>query len=185
VKRLWLVLLLAACAKKEAVAPPAAPPKVKPAPAPAALAARPQTDDYDAALGRFRESRGFRFDIAVGPTHATGEMARPTPGMERVTFQASGARWMAEAKPNGVVWTKDGKPVANEPAWADRIYQWVTIYFDPQKTAPPQPIGSHLRFLNQNNGEVNDVWIANGEIVRVQTSGAGEAFPPVDLKVSR
>jgi hypothetical protein len=190
-----LLLLLAGCARHETPLPAARPRPA--APKPVVVAAPPaHAHTYDGAVQQFRESRGMKFDIAIGKVKASGEMTRPTPGMERVTFNANGAQWTAEAKPSGVVWSRDGKRETSEPPWADRIFQWMTLYLDPPKAAPPQTAGTetidgiacdHVRFTNANTGEACDAWIAqsDGHLVRVKTAGSGDAFPATELTVKR
>ncbi len=134
---------------------------------------------YEQALDCFRISSGFHFTLA----DAKGEMSRQTPGMERVRFKANGAIWTGEAKPSGVVWSRDGKHELSPPDITNRVWQRTTMVLDPQKKegtaqlAGVEPIAgepcNHYHFTNANSGEVNDVWVSkkDGRIVK-WTAGA-------------
>jgi len=129
---------------------------------------------YEQALDCFRISSGFHFTLA----DANGEMTRQTPGMERVSFKANGATWTGEAKPAGVVWSRDGKHEMSPPDITNRVWQRTTMVLDPQKKegtaqlAGVEPIAgepcNHYHFTNANSGEVNDVWVSktDGRIVK-------------------
>lgn len=123
---------------------------------------------YDEALLWMRSANRFTFVIDEGSVHAEGEMTRTTPGTERVRFRVDDAEWKAEATPQGIAWQKregtswrDAPP----PAWAPRLYQRVTVVFDPQKKeGVPLLLStedgmSHYRFTDANSGELHDVWV--------------------------
>lgn len=103
---------------------------------------------------------------------AEGEMTRSTPGMERVRFKASdGISWIGEAKPAGVVWSRNGKHEQAPPDITNRVWQRTTMVLDPQKKeGGPQLAGTeplagellnHYHFTNANSGEANDVWVSS------------------------
>ena len=129
---------------------------------------------YVQALECFRITSGFHFTLG----DVSGEMTRPTPGMEKVTFKSDGATWIGEAKKAGVVWTRNGKHELSPPDITNRIWQRTTMLLDPQKKeGKPQFVGAetvngescnHYHFTNANNGEANDVWISakDGRIVK-------------------
>ncbi len=130
---------------------------------------------YEQALDCFRISSGFHFVLNGNE----GEMTRKTPGMERVQFKAAdGVTWIGEAKPSGVVWTRNGSHQAAPPNLTNQIWQRTTMVLDPQKkegtvqVAGTETIGGeasrHYHFTNANSGEANDVWVStkDGRIVR-------------------
>lgn len=192
-----LVLVCVACGREEREAtttmPTTPPPMGKaaapapalstnaPAPAPPRGANRstPQKcagdGSYERALDCFRISAGFNFTYA----DAKGEMTRTTPGMERVRFKASdGATWLGEAKPAGVVWSRDGKHELSPPEVTNRVWQRTTMVLDPQKKEGSAQLAgvesvsgepcNHYHFTNANSGEANDVWVStkDGRIVK-------------------
>ncbi|HSY49637.1 MAG TPA: hypothetical protein VLC46_12550 [Thermoanaerobaculia bacterium] len=190
-----LGLLCATCGREErdtTTTMPAAPPPMRkavasapevstvaPAPPRGSNRSTPQKcagdGSYERALDCFQISAGFHF--AMG--EAKGEMTRPTPGMERVRFKTGdGATWTGEAKPAGVVWTRDGKHELSPPDVTNRVWQRTTMVLDPQKKeGKPQLAGveavsgepcNHYHFTNANSGEVNDVWVSakDGRIVK-------------------
>lgn len=95
------------------------------------VASVPKGGTYAAALEWFRTTHGFRFTMQDGDVSATGEMARPSPGAERVLVRANEGEWLGAPTASGVAWyhregpgwTIDAKP----PAFADRIYERVTV----------------------------------------------------------
>lgn len=190
---LTIVLIFAACGREEPE-PTATFPKNPPptrttpvSPAPTATASAPRGPNrstpqkcagdgsYEQALDCFRISSGFHFTLA----DAKGEMSRQTPGMERVHFKTNnGATWTGEAKPAGVVWSRDGKHELSPPDITNRVWQRTTMVLDPQKKegaaqlAGVEPIAgepcNHYHFTNANSGETNDVWVSktDGRIVK-------------------
>jgi len=190
-----LLLLCAACGREErdtTTTMPNTPPPMRKSVAPATplSTAAPSTPrgpnrstpqrcagdgSYESALDCFRISSGFHFAM----TDAKGEMTRSTPGMERVRFKSGdGATWVGEAKPAGVVWSRDGKHELSPPEVTNRIWQRTTMVLDPQKKeGAPQLAGvesingepcNHYHFTNANSGEANDVWVStkDGRIVK-------------------
>jgi hypothetical protein len=139
---------------------------------------------YERALDCFRIAAGFPFVITEvrGSDQATpgdqvraqGEMTRSTPGMERVRFKTGdGAAWTAEAKKEGVVWSRDGKHEQSPPDFTNRIWQRTTMVLDPQKKeGRAQLVGTdtvsgeacnHYHFTSAATLEENDVWVSTGD----------------------
>jgi hypothetical protein len=187
-KRVILVVLFVACSKETPAPPPPAP-----APVPAARSTAPAVTpahaiDYTKAVDWVRSAPAFHFDIAIGDVKASGDLSRARVGEERLQFKAKGDEWVAQRHVKGVTWTRNGKPDSNEPAYADRIYQWMTLFPDPAKSKP-EVVGTegdetHLRFTNLNTNETNDVWIrSDNHLARLKTSGAGSAFPAVEIDI--
>lgn len=123
-----------------------------------------QKGTYDEALLWLRSAPRFRFVVEEDGVHAEGVMTRTTPGMERIRFRANGEEWEAAAAPQGVLWKRSGKP-ADPPAYGMRLYQRVTVAFDPQKKegvpllAATDGPSNLYRFTNANTGEVHEVWV--------------------------
>ncbi|HXA17194.1 MAG TPA: hypothetical protein VN380_09395 [Thermoanaerobaculia bacterium] len=189
---LAVVLMCVACGREEpepTATFPKNPPPTRTTPvshAPAVTASAPRGPNkstpqkcagdgsYEQALDCFRISSGFHFTFQ----DARGEMSRQTPGLERVTFKASGATWTGEAKPAGVVWSRDGRHELSPPDLTNRVWQRTTMVLDPQKKegtaqlAGVEPIAgepcNHYHFTNANSGETNDVWVSktDGRIVK-------------------
>lgn len=187
-KVILVVLLVVACGKETQVVPAKSAPVVKsPSPLAPLHAARGE-GNYDKAVDWVRTAPAFHFDIAIGDVKASGDLARARVGEERVQFKVKGDEWVAQRHVRGVSWTRNGKPDSNEPAYADRIYQWMTLFPDPAKSKP-EVVGTegdqtHVRFTNLNTNETNDVWIRpDNHLARLKTSGAGSAFPAVEINI--
>ena len=127
-----------------------------------------QKGTYDEAMLWLRSAPKFAFVVDEGGVHAEGTMTRATPGAERVTFRANGEEWTAEATAQGVTWKRGGKP-ADAPEYGGRLYQRVTLAFDPQKkegvpllvsTDGPSNL---YRFTNANTGDVHEVWVRKSD----------------------
>jgi hypothetical protein len=161
-----LIVLLAACSREQKAPPPATP--VRPAPKPAVSTvvppSAPQTGSYEAVVERFRLSKGFHFTFNGGE----GLLERPRQGMERVKIRTGHDAWTAEVKPNGVVWTKNGKHELNVPQSLQQLFQRVTIFPDPQKKeGSAQRIDDTFTFTNANGGEHYVVKVVDGNIVEL------------------
>ena len=100
--------------------------------------------------------------------HAEGTMTRPTIGAERVELRLGGHDWTAEAGPRGVTWKKRIAGAWKEAAPPDsgpRLYQRVTVAFDPRKQEGAAPLVSTedgidiYRFTDANTGELHEVRI--------------------------
>jgi hypothetical protein len=166
----FVALSLACSRETPAPPPPTATTETTPAP-PAVTATRVpelQKGTYDEALLWQRSAPRFRFVLDEGGVHAEGEMTRKTPGAEQVRFRAEDHAWEAKATPQGVVWTRDGK-ASDPPAWGGRLYQRVTLAFDPQKKeGVPMLVSSEgdtnlYRFTDANTGELHEVWVRKGD----------------------
>ncbi|HEY4641431.1 MAG TPA: hypothetical protein VII75_08815 [Thermoanaerobaculia bacterium] len=184
-KKAWLVLVLVVACGKEATAPKPQP-VAKKSPSPLApLPAQRGEGDY---VEWVRGAPAFKFHITIGNESAEGQLTRARVGEERVQFKVKGDEWTATRSVKGVAWTRNGKPDTNEPAFADRVYQWMTLFPDPAKSKP-EVVGTeggetHLRFTNLNTNETNDVWIrSDNHLARLKTSGAGSAFPAVEITI--
>ena len=166
-----LLVFLAACSREEKqvpVAQPAPKPVVAPAPAKA-----PESGSYEAAVERFRISKGFHFTFDGGD----GSLDRPRQGMERVKVRTGRDEWVAEVKPNGVVWSKNGKHEMDVPQSLQQLYQRVTIFPDPQKReGSAQRAGDAFVFTNANGGEHYAVKVVDGNIVELKIDGQKMTF---------
>jgi hypothetical protein len=137
-----------------------------------------QKGTYDEAMLWLRSTNGFRFKLADGAVRAEGEMTRKTPGLERVQFRAGDEEWLAEATPQGVTWKKrtgNSWKAAEAPNYGGRIYQRVTVAFDPQKKeGVPLLVSSEggqslYEFTNANTGERHEVVVRqDGSIARMK-----------------
>jgi hypothetical protein len=186
---LAFVALSLACSRETPAPPPqAATTGTTPAPPPVTATRVPelQKGTYDEALLWLRSAQRFRFVLDEGGVHAEGEMTRSTPGAEKVRFRAEDHAWEAKASPQGVVWTRDGKP-ADPPSYGGRLYQRVTLAFDPQKKeGVPMLVSSDgdtnlYRFTDANTGEVHEVWVrkTDASIARMKIGSAVEmTFEP-------
>lgn len=177
-----LCLSLSLACSRETPAPPAPPP---PATETASTSAVTQTrvpelqkGTYDESLLWMRSVGSFRFVLDDGDVHAEGEMTRSTPGAEKVQFRANDAEWLAEATPQGVTWKRrkgESWQTADAPGYGARIFQRVTVAFDPQKKeGVPLLISSEgdtslYHFTNANSGELHEVWVRrDGSIARMK-----------------
>ena len=179
--------LVAACSPETPAPPPPAPTTTTATPPIATTTRVPelQKGTYDEALLWFRSTNGFRFVLDDHGVHAEGEVTRPTPGREKVEFTADGAKWLAETTPRGVTWKKDGRN-AGAPEFGARIFQRVTLPFDPQKKEGVPLLASEegatnlYRFTNANTGEVHELWVRKSDAA-VERMKIGEK---VDLKIT-
>ena len=183
-RRAWLLLLIAACARHETPAPPpkaaskvpiarkAVMPAAVPKPHALSTPAKCAGDgSYEQAVECFRMSSGFRFHVTTPSLNADGALQRPRIGEERVTI----GDWTAEARHGGIVWTRGGKPAAPTPE-LERLYQRLTLYLDPQKKeGAPQLASSEgaknrYHFTDANSGELYDVVVSkdDGRIVELR-----------------
>jgi hypothetical protein len=142
---------------------------------------------YPDAIDWFRSTKGFRFTLSEGNATVSGEMARPAIGAERVHFRQDGVNWLGASRSSGLQWYREvnGQWVreARPPEAADRIFQRVTVAFDPQKKEPEallvaaESLGGevcqHYRFTNANTLDVHDVWIRrrDGSFARISVTG--------------
>jgi hypothetical protein len=134
---------------------------------------------YDEALLWFRSNNGFDFVLDDQGVHAEGKVMRERIGRERVQFRANGDEWLAEATAKGVTWKRRAgnawKDVAM-PEFGARIYQRVTLPFDPQKKegvalrVSEEGPSNLYRFTNANTGDVHELWVrkTDGAVERMK-----------------
>jgi hypothetical protein len=139
---------------------------------------------YGQAMDWLRSAPAFQFVLDEGPLHAQGRLIRSTVGKESVQFQASGEEWRATTTPRGVSWEKKkGNAWIEQPSpdYGNRLFQRVTLAFDPQKKeGAPQFVATegtanHYRFTNANTGEVHDLWINTAD-KHVERMKIGDGF---------
>lgn len=154
----------------------------------AAKVAQPQqaanSVSYDDAMNWLRTTPRFAFVLDEGSVHAEGTMTRNRIGAEAIELRANGERWRARATAQGVTWEKDAGGrwgPAEAPPYGNRLFQRVTLVFDPAKKEGEAQLvePNHYRFTNANTGEVHDVWLAPaGTVERIRI---GDAF---ELKIT-
>lgn len=168
----------AACSRETPAPAPQQPVETKTAAeTPAVNAAIPRSlaNSYDDAIAWFRSTPGFHFVVDEGGVHAEGDMTRERVGTERVTVSANGEEWSAAIGPKGVTWQRGGKESA-APPWGNRVFQRVTVAFDPEKQEGQAQVlePGHYRFTDANSGQLHEVWAnAAGQITRMTI---GKAF---------
>jgi hypothetical protein len=190
---IFVTLALAVACSPETPAPPQTPvPTTTTAPPPVATTTSVpelQKGSYDEALVWFRATDGFRFALDDHGVHAEGEVTRKTPGTEKVQFRADGAEWLAETNAQGVTWKRrEGSAwkSVESPDFGPRLYQRVTLPFDPQKKegvpllASSEGTTNLYRFTNANTGEVHELWVRKNDAA-VERLKIGDA---VDLRIT-
>lgn len=193
-RRLALLSLLSiaiACSRETPAPPQPSAPSPAATPQPTATATSvPQIDkgSYDEALLWMRSVPSFHFVLRDAEVQAEGEMTRKTPGTERVQVRNGAEEWLAQTTPNGVTWQrrKGGSwTAADAPSWGSRVYQRVTLVFDPQKKeGVPMLSGTEgdanvYKFTDANTGAAHEVWVnkADAHIERLKIGDK------VDLKI--
>lgn len=184
-RRSWIALLLvfAACRQEAPVREEKAPPKPSVSNVTTSVEPIAKGGTYAGAMDWFRSTPGFDFAIEDGGIHATGTLTRATVGAETVVFNAEGGVWRAATGPRGVTWERnDGVAWKAVPApeWGTRLYQRITVAFDPQKKEQTAQLAasdatSHTyRFTNANSGETHEVQVsrANDHVMRVAIGDA-------------
>lgn len=169
------IALVLSCSR-ETPAPPPAPTTTTATPAPVATTSTQvpelQRGTYDEALLWFRSTDGFHFVLDEGTLHAEGDVSRTTPGAEKVQVRANGEEWQAEATEQGVSWKRRSGTTwtaAAAPDYGNRLYQRVTVAFDPQKKeGVPLLVSTEgetnlYRFTNANSGELHEVWVRKSD----------------------
>ena len=175
------VALAMACSRETAAPPPPPPATETTAPQVTTTTRVPelQKGTYDEALLWFRSTNGFDFVLDDHGVHAEGKVSRTTPGTEKVQFHANGAEWLAETNVQGVTWKRrEGSAwkSVDAPEFGARIYQRVTLPFDPQKKegvpllASEEGATSLYRFTNANTGDVHEWWVrkTDGAVERIR-----------------
>jgi hypothetical protein len=165
---LVFIVLLAACRRETPSTTETQP--VTPEPSGISTAAGPPpAKTYDDAVTWFRSTPGFHFVVEEGGVRAEGEVTRARVGAEKVEATVNGGRWSAETSSKGIVWRRGGKET-EAPQWGNRLYQRVTVAFDPEKREGEAELvePGHYRFTDANSGAVHDVWINEaGQITRM------------------
>ena len=150
-----LLLLLIQCKANDR-----APKTSQPRSATAPVASVPKGGTYAAALAWFRTTHGFRFEMQAAEVSATGEMARPLAGAERVLVRANDGEWLGAKSPSGVAWYHREGPgwtiEAKPPAFADRIFERVTIFND----GDAQLAGSDAELNHFRVAGVGELWVS-------------------------
>jgi hypothetical protein len=194
--RRFIIVTLAlgfACSRETPAPPPPAATTTTAAPQPTVTTTHvPELDkgSYDEALLWFRSTKGFDFVLDDRGVHAEGNVARSTPGTEKVQFRVDGTEWLAETNAQGVAWKRrdGGGPwkSADAPEFGPRIYQRVTLPFDPQKKEGVPLLASRegetnlYRFTNANTGEVHELTVRKSDAA-VERLKIGDT---VDLKIT-
>jgi hypothetical protein len=187
------IFLTGISCSRETPAPPAAPtqhPATTSVSAPVATS-KPTAEPAARTGGSYKEAMlwlqsapAFHFTVDEGGVHAEGDLTRRTIGAESVRIRANGEEWRATAGARGVAWElRKGNAwaAAPAPAYGNRIYQRVTLAFDPQKKegeaqlVAAEGTANHYRFTNANTGEVHDVWV-NAADSHVERMRIGNAF---------
>ncbi|HEX6100666.1 MAG TPA: hypothetical protein VF432_30395 [Thermoanaerobaculia bacterium] len=191
---MFVTLALAAACSRETPAPPDAPVPSTTTTAAVETATTTrvpqlQKGSYDEALLWFRSTAGFHFVLDDHGVHAEGDVTRATPGAEKVQLRADGAEWLAETNVRGVTWKRRAGSAwnpADTPEWGPRIFQRVTLPFDPQKKEGVPLLASEegetnlYRFTNANTGEVHELWVRKADAA-VERLKIGDK---VDLKIT-
>ena len=156
---------------------------------PAPVPASAKAGSYDEAVLWLRSAPAFHFVLDEGGVHAEGDLTRRTIGSETVHLRANGEEWRATAGARGVAWEQrkgNTWAAAGAPPYGNRIYQRVTLAFDPQKKegnaqlVATEGAANHYRFTNANTGDVHDVWV-NAKDGHVERMKIGDAF---EMKVA-
>ena len=143
-----------------------------------------KTGSYDEAVLWLRSAPAFHFVLDEGDVHAEGDLTRRTVGSEIVRIRANAEEWRATSSARGVAWEQrkgNAWNAASAPPYGNRVYQRVTLAFDPQKKegsaqlVATEGTTNHYRFTNANTGEVHDVWV-NGKDNHVERMKIGNAF---------
>lgn len=190
---IFVTLALTVACSRETPAPPAdAPTTTTTAPEVTTTTRVPelQKGSYDEALLWFRSNSGFHFVLDDHGVHAEGDLTRKTPGTEKVELTVDGKPWLAETSVRGVTWKVrqgTGWTNANAPDFGVRIFQRVTLPFDPQKKEGVPLLASQegetnlYRFTDANTGEVHEWWVRKTDAA-VERIKIGDA---VDLRIVR
>ncbi len=165
-KYAFLIVFVAACSRET----PAPSTTTESAPTITSVATAPASTRYEDAVRWFRSTPGFHFRLEEGGVRAEGEMTRPTVGAEELRVTVNAEEWTAKAGAKGVVWQRGGEEVA-PPEWGNRVFQRVTIAFDPEKSeGNAQLVGPrHYRFTDANTGAVHNVGVDDaGHITEIR-----------------
>lgn len=185
-ERFWIntfFLMAMACSRETPIPPPTATTTTATPPPVVATAPLPAAGSYDEAMIWLKSAPAFRFVLDEAGVHAEGNLTRETIGRESIQLRVNDEEWRASAGPRGVVWERrDGAnwKAADAPAFGNRVYQRLTLAFDPRKKEGAAQLvePGHYRFTNANSGEVHDVWVSADS--RVQRMKVGES---VELRI--
>jgi hypothetical protein len=187
------IFLMAISCSRETPAPPAAPTQTTATAsvsAPVTASARPAeppantAGSYKEAMLWLQSAPAFRFVVDEGGVHADGDLTRRRIGAEVVRIRANREEWRATAGARGVEWEQhmgNGWTAAPAPPYGNRLYQRVTLAFDPQKKegdarfVATEGTANHYRFTNANTGEVHNVWV-NTTDNHVERMKIGDSF---------
>lgn len=185
--------LIAMSCSRETPAPPATPTQTSSttsgsAPVttsePAAQPPAGSRGSYKEAMLWLQSAPAFRFVVVEGGVHADGDLTRRRIGAESVRIRANREEWRATAGARGVAWEQhqaNGWVAKPAPPYGNRLYQRVTLAFDPQKKegdaqfVATEGTANHYRFTDANTGEVHDVWVnvADNHVERMKI---GDSF---------
>jgi hypothetical protein len=88
--------------------------------------------------------------------------------MEVLTVNETSGKWTASVKPNGVVWTKNGKHETDVPQSLQHLFQRLTIFPDPQKKeGKAQPTADGFQFTDASGGDRYVIKTSEGKIVNI------------------
>ena len=193
--------LIAGSCSRETPAPPAAPTQTTATTsvsAPVTTSERPAEPptggrgSYKEAMLWLQSAPAFRFVVDEGGVHADGDLTRRRIGAESVRIRANREEWRATAGARGVTWEiRKGNAwtAAPAPAYGNRLYQRVTLAFDPQKKEGDAQLiaaegtANHYRFTNANTGELHDVWV-NVVDNHIERMKIGDSFE-MKLKIEK
>jgi hypothetical protein len=176
-RRLIIVAItLATACSQEQPAPrelPAVPPPATTTSTTTTAPATPAAGAYTQAMDWLKTTPRFAFTLVDNGVRTSGEMTRERRGAERVRFDDL----LAEPKPTGLTWTRDGKPVS-PPEWGPTAYQRITLGVDPQKDEGSAQLAAmegdlaHYRFTNAANGDTHHVWVTrDSRVARMKIEG--------------
>jgi hypothetical protein len=188
------IFLIAISCSRETPAPPAAPTQTTATTSVSApvTTSKSTTEPPAGSAGSYKEAMlwlqsapAFHFTVDEGGIHAEGDLSRRTIGAESIRIRANGEEWRATSGARGVAWElRKGNAwtAAPAPAYGNRLYQRVTLAFDPQKKegdaqlVAAEGTANHYRFTNANTGEVHDVWVnvADNHVERMKIGTAFE-----------
>lgn len=183
-----ILIFAAACSREtpspeSTTTPPPAAAAPATAPGPSPVVSTRTGGTYEGAMNWLRSTPAFDFTIEESGVRAEGTMIRPTVGAEIVELRTGGEQWRGTAGVQGVTWEKKNGSAwatATPPPWANRLYQRVTIAFDPQKKEGDAALvetdqaTKHYRFTNANTGEQHDVIVnvTDDSVQRITIAGA-------------
>lgn len=180
-RTLLLVLLPLLACSRESQTPATEPTTTQAATSQAPTAAPKAEPSYDRAVVWLKTAPRFSFVLEEEGVRAEGAMTRSRVGAEVVQFSAGGEEWRGEAAAQGLVWKRRAGSrwaEAPPPPFAGRLYQRVTLGFDPQKKEGTAQLASRdgtvsiFRFTDANTGEAWEVRVRDDDsIERINIAG--------------